>query len=89
MGPGGYQNKETLNNIIVNRCVIIIANKLKTLKNSNKIYVLQNGQIVQYGKHDQLIKNKESHYYKLTQGMTWITIPIWSEILIKIIDFYR
>ena len=39
-----------------NKTVIIIAHRLKTIKNANQILVLDNGKIVQRGTHEELIK---------------------------------
>ena len=41
-----------------NKTVIMIAHRLKTVRNAEKILVLSNGKIVQEGKHDELIKQK-------------------------------
>ena len=38
-----------------NKTVIMIAHRLKTVRNAEKILVLSNGKIVQEGKHDELI----------------------------------
>ena len=37
--------------------LIMIAHRLKTVRNADKILVLNNGKIVEEGKHDELIKN--------------------------------
>ena len=39
-----------------NKTVIIIAHRLKTIKNADQILVLDNGKIVQRGTHEELIK---------------------------------
>ena len=39
------------------KTVIMIAHRLKTVRNADKILVLNNGKIVEEGKHDELIKN--------------------------------
>ena len=41
-----------------NKTVIMIAHRLKTVRNAEKILVLSNGKIVQEGKHDELIAQK-------------------------------
>lgn len=40
------------------KTIIMIAHRLKTVQNAEQILVVDNGQIVQQGKHDELIKQK-------------------------------
>ncbi|EEG85359.1 hypothetical protein PROPEN_02166 [Proteus penneri ATCC 35198] len=42
----------------------MIAHRLSTIKNCDRIIVLENGQIIEEGKHNELIK-KDSSYKKL------------------------
>ena len=46
------------------RTVIVIAHRLSTVKNANKILVLDRGKIVQKGNHEDLI-NDEGIYNQL------------------------
>jgi ATP-binding cassette subfamily C protein len=42
------------------RTIIIIAHRLSTVKNCDKLYILKQGQIIEQGTYDELIvKNKE------------------------------
>ena len=41
-----------------NKTIIMIAHRLKTVKNADQILVVDNGQIVQSGTHEQLIGRK-------------------------------
>jgi len=41
-----------------NKTIIMIAHRLKTVKNSDQILVLSEGRIVQRGNHDKLMKEK-------------------------------
>ena len=47
-----------------NRTVFVIAHRLSTVRNSNAIMVLDHGQIIERGSHDELIA-QEGTYYKL------------------------
>lgn len=49
------------------RTVFVIAHRLSTVHNSNVIMVLENGEIIERGNHEELIKQK-GEYYKLYTG---------------------
>jgi ABC-type multidrug transport system fused ATPase/permease subunit len=48
--------QSALNRLCQNRTVFIIAHRLWTLKNADRILVLENGNISQFGTHDELIR---------------------------------
>lgn len=54
-------------NFFQNKTVVIISHKLKTIKNVNKIIVMNDGKIIEWGTHDYLMKRKFYYYslYKL------------------------
>jgi len=52
---------EALKDILKNKTVITIAHRLSTVKNAHKIYVLNDGNIVQSGTHEEL-ENQEGEY---------------------------
>jgi len=56
-----------LENILKEKTVITIAHRLSTVKNANKIYVLDDGKIVQSGKHDEL-EQQEGHYLEFVRN---------------------
>ncbi len=47
--------QSAVENLMNQRTVIVIAHRLSTVHNANKILVLDDGQIVQSGKHDELV----------------------------------
>jgi len=57
--------QEALDKLMVGRTSIVIAHRLATIKNADKIVVLQNGKVQEIGSHDQLILNENGLYYKL------------------------
>ena len=58
---------ENLQNFFVNKTVVVVAHRLSTVKNADKIVVLQNGQIVEEGTHEQLTVQK-GYYYELVKN---------------------
>jgi ATP-binding cassette, subfamily B, multidrug efflux pump len=52
------------------RTTFIIAHRLSTIKNADQIVVLDRGQIVEQGNHDELMQRKGKYYqmYQLQQG---------------------
>ena len=49
--------KEAIESLTKNKTVIMIAHRLKTIRNADKILVLKDGEIVERGSHEELIKN--------------------------------
>lgn len=56
-----------LDKLMHGRTSLIIAHRLSTIRNADKILVLDNGQIIETGTHDDLIKQR-GHYYSLYQN---------------------
>jgi ATP-binding cassette subfamily B protein len=61
--------QESLEKLVRGRTTISIAHRLSTLRNADYLIVLNNGEIVEKGTHDQLITAK-GEYYKLLQLQT-------------------
>lgn len=57
--------QESLNGLMKNRTTIAIAHRLSTLKQMDRIIVMERGQIVECGTHSQLIKKRGGVYAKL------------------------
>ena len=51
-----------------NRTSIIIAHRLATVKNADKILVMKQGEIIETGTHKELLKNVDGYYKKLYQA---------------------
>ncbi len=53
--------------IMEGRTVFVIAHRLSTVRNSNAIMVLEKGEIIERGDHDELL-NQKGRYYQLYTG---------------------
>lgn len=56
-----------MDNLMKGRTVFVIAHRLSTIRNSNAIIVLEHGNIIERGDHEDLIKEKGT-YYQLYTG---------------------
>lgn len=56
-----YLIQNSLNELIKNKTVIVIAHRLYTIKDSDKIFVVNNGKIEDSGKHEDLLNSSETY----------------------------
>jgi len=61
--------QSAINKMQKGRTTIIIAHRLSTVKNADRIFVLKDGEIIEQGTHEELIKTA-GEYLKLTQQQT-------------------
>lgn len=59
--------QEALDRLMENRTTLIIAHRLGTIRNVNRIYVIHEGKIVEAGTHQELAAIPEGMYSKLVQ----------------------
>lgn len=60
--------EQGMDKLMEGRTVFVIAHRLSTVRNSNAIMVIEQGEIIERGNHDQLIE-KRGRYYQLYNGM--------------------
>ena len=54
--------QKALDNLMKNKTVFVIAHRLSTIHNANRIAVLNEGELVEFGTHDELINKPEGRY---------------------------
>ncbi|WP_246169869.1 ABC transporter ATP-binding protein [Alkalibaculum sporogenes] len=59
--------EEGMDSLMANRTVFVIAHRLSTVRNSEAIMVLEQGEIIERGSHEDLLAN-EGRYYQLHTG---------------------
>ena len=57
--------QKAMDNLMVNRTVFIIAHRLSTIKNADRIAVINEGELVELGTHDELMSIPDGHYRAL------------------------
>ena len=57
-----------MDQLMEGRTVFVIAHRLSTVRNADAIIVLENGQIIERGEHQELLDMK-GEYYQLYHGM--------------------
>jgi ATP-binding cassette subfamily B protein len=62
--------QRSLEKIIVDRTTIIIAHRLSTIRKADKIFVIEHGEIIEHGTHDELVKanNLYSSLWRVQTG---------------------
>src|SRR5699024_3979434 len=59
--------QEALQRLLKGRTAIIIAHRLSTIRESDNIFVLENGEILENGSHDELMK-RHGEYFELVKS---------------------
>ncbi|ACL75783.1 ABC transporter ATP-binding protein [Ruminiclostridium cellulolyticum] len=62
-----FEIHKTLRSFYNNKTTFIIAHRISSVKNADKIIVLNDGQVVEQGTHQELL-NLKSYYYKVYQS---------------------
>lgn len=59
--------QEALDKLMIGRTSIVIAHRLSTIRNADKIVVLQKGEVVEMGTHQELMTSTSGLYQKLSK----------------------
>lgn len=54
--------QNAITELLKNKTIIVIAHRLKTIKNADQIVVFENGMIKEKGTHNELLKHKKKYY---------------------------
>lgn len=57
--------QKAIDNLMKDRTVFVIAHRLSTVRNANKIVVINQGEIVEIGSHDELMSHENGQYKTL------------------------
>jgi ATP-binding cassette, subfamily B, bacterial len=57
--------QDALKNLMAGRTTIVIAHRLSTIMQMDRIVVIENGEVIEEGKHEELLKVKQGIYQKL------------------------
>ncbi|KRM84494.1 abc transporter, atp-binding permease protein [Lactobacillus hominis DSM 23910 = CRBIP 24.179] len=63
--------QKAMDAVIAGRTSFVIAHRLKTILNSDKIVVLKDGNVIEQGNHDELIKKRGFYYSLYTNQMAF------------------
>lgn len=58
--------QEALTNLMKNRTTLVIAHRLSTIQSADQILVINQGQIIERGTHDELLQIEDGFYKKLS-----------------------
>ncbi|MFT8872145.1 MAG: ABC transporter ATP-binding protein [Sporolactobacillus sp.] len=68
LDPENEQAVQTaINALVASKTVVIIAHRLKTIKEADQILVLDQGKLIQQGRHDELLNDSNGVYARLWQ----------------------
>ena len=55
--------QDAINKVVKNRTTFVIAHRLSTLRNANKLIVLDHGHLAEFGTHKELLDKKGIYYH--------------------------
>ena len=70
--------QRALDKLILNKTTVVIAHRLSTILNSDKIYVMDKGSVLDSGNHEELLKKSETYknFYNKQVNKHWCILFI-------------
>lgn len=62
-----FEIRKSIKKLTTNKTVIVIAHRLNTIQDANKIIVMGNGEILEQGNHNKLMENKGKYFDMFTE----------------------
>ena len=57
--------QEAISHLVEGKTVLVIAHRMRTVENADKIIVIENGEIIEQGTHEELLDLKGYYYNTL------------------------
>jgi subfamily B ATP-binding cassette protein MsbA len=73
--------QEALERLMVGRTTFIIAHRLSTVHNADKIIVLEKGRVIETGNHKELMENEKLYYHLYTMKLLEAQPPSETPVL--------
>lgn len=54
-----------MKSLCIGRTTIVIAHRLRTIQNADRIYVIDNGKVIEQGTHETLIAQQDGRYREM------------------------
>jgi ABC-type multidrug transport system fused ATPase/permease subunit len=71
--------QQALSVLLENRTAFIIAHRLSTIRKADRIYVIENGNVLESGTHDELVARDDGRYRRIAEMQFGMASPVDSK----------